>query len=70
MTPPPRASSWRGVEKRKVVIISWCCDFNRRVCRGDGGWPSLYLVFLFFFFFELYDYCLRYKILHAARAMA
>jgi len=24
MTPPPRASSWRGVEGRKVVIISWC----------------------------------------------
>jgi len=24
MTPPPRPSSWWGVEKRKVVIISWC----------------------------------------------
>jgi len=22
MTPPPRANSWQGVEKRKVVIIS------------------------------------------------
>jgi len=24
MTPPPRASSWRGVEGSKVLIISWC----------------------------------------------
>jgi len=24
MTSPPRASSWWGVEKRKVVIILWC----------------------------------------------
>jgi len=26
--------------------------------------------FFFLFFFESYDYCLRYKILHAARAKA
>jgi len=37
MAPPPRASSWRRVGLEKVVIISWCWDFNRRVCRGDGG---------------------------------
>jgi len=40
---------------------------------------ALFVPFFFFFFFffsfffsffESYDYCLRYKILHAARAMA
>jgi len=32
---------------------------------------SFFLFFFFlFFFFESYDYCLLYKILHAARAMS
>jgi len=31
---------------------------------------SLFFFVFFFFFFESYDSCLRYKILHAARAMA
>ena len=20
--------------------FSWCCDFNRRVYKGDGSWPN------------------------------
>ena len=31
---------------------------------------AVFVPFFFLFFFELYDYCLRYKILHAAHAMA
>ena len=49
----------RGVRRRWGVRVG--CESNSM---------SLYLFFLFFFFFESYDYCLRYKILHAARAMA
>jgi len=31
---------------------------------------SSFFFFFFLFFFESYQYCLMYKILHAARAMA
>ena len=49
MPQPPRTNPWRRVEFGKVVIISWCWDFNRRLCRGDGG--CCLCVFFFFFFF-------------------
>jgi len=31
--------------------FSWCCDFNRRVSRGDGLWPKSHAFFFFSFFF-------------------
>jgi len=31
--------------------FSWCCDFNRGVCSGDGSCSKSHLFFLLFSFF-------------------